>query len=76
MKESKGELEMRIPKCPICGNLMKLMDMREVLEKNLGRTYQDDDDAPYKIICCNSVLRMENKAKRREIVRLMRLYYD
>jgi hypothetical protein len=65
-----------MPICPVCGNPMKLEDMREKLEKTLGLIYPEDDDAGYVIKCCGYRLLMENKEERREAVRLLKSYHQ
>jgi hypothetical protein len=76
MSELPFASEPALPLCPICGKPMRLKDYGEPLAKNLGLVYDEGAPARYAIVCCGYVLRMEDEAERREVVRLLRLYHQ
>jgi hypothetical protein len=68
--------EPAMPLCHVCGKPMRLEDYGERLAKYLGLVYDEGDPARYAIRCCGYELRVEDEAKRREAVRLLRLYHQ
>jgi hypothetical protein len=66
-----------LPICPKCGGVLKLEDMRQrraAATQRFGLVYPPDP-YPYRMVCCELVLRVEDEGTRWQLVRMLKEYH-